>query len=162
MCTMNIYSWAKILVRQFNTRTYMTLDATFFQNHASGNAWYVIRYSEIAQILFVVTECMCFAKNHSRDCDHACIVTDPCLSSILLLHVHYNENGAMTHVLLDTINTQAQTSHDASRIHLCGFLENWGLNLVARHYKWYDVCVHPPVPVYMRHATVSGSIAVWV
>jgi len=75
----------------------------------------------------MVTEWKCFAKNHSRDRDHACIVTDPCLSRILPLHVHCNEDYAMTYVLLDITNTQAQTSHGAARIHGCGFLENRGL-----------------------------------
>jgi len=117
----------------------------------------VICHSEIAQTSLIVTEWMCFAKNHSHDRDHACIVTDPCLSRILLLHVHCNEDDVMTYVLLDTTNTHAQTSHDVSRIHGCGFLENRGLNLIPRHYKWCDVCVQPPVPVYIIHATIAGT-----
>ena len=115
----------------------------------------MISYSEIAQISLMVFEWMCFAKYHSRDGDHACVVTDPCLSRILLLHVYCNEDDAMTYVLLDTTNTQAQTSHDASRIHGCGFLENRGISLIPRHYNSCDVCVYPPVPVYIRLATIS-------
>lgn len=55
----------------------------------------------------MVSEWMCFAKNHSRNRDHACIVTDPYLSRILLLHVYRNEDDAMTNVLLDTTNLQS-------------------------------------------------------